>query len=153
MTRKYELSIATTYVENWGVFEALRELFQNAIDQGDWEYHYDPVAKELSIINHNDTLDTDSLLLGNTSKRNDGSKIGEFGEGYKLAVLALLRDGYEVTFYNGGANEIWKTRLVNSKKFNGYKIPTFFVEDVVEGESDDLVIVVKGIDYDDLQIP
>ena len=31
--KKFELSISPDYVADWGVIEAVRELFQNALDQ------------------------------------------------------------------------------------------------------------------------
>lgn len=141
MTSKYELSISTEYVEHWGLNEALRELFQNAIDEGDYEYEYS--NNTLRIINHGASLDRSTLLLGVSSKRDDGSKIGTYGEGYKIATLVLLREGHDVTIYNNSENEIWETSLVNSRKFHK-RIPVFYVSNN-KSSDDDLVIEVTDI--------
>lgn len=141
MTSKYELSISTEYVEHWGLNEALRELFQNAIDEGDYEYEYS--SNTLRIINHGASLDRSTLLLGVSSKRDDGSKIGTYGEGYKIATLVLLREGHDVTIYNNSENEIWKTSLVNSRKFHR-TIPVFYVSNN-KSSGNDLVIEVTDI--------
>lgn len=49
MTR-HKMSLDVGYVSDWGVSEALRELFQNAIDYGDWSYIID--GDHLSIMSH-----------------------------------------------------------------------------------------------------
>lgn len=44
-------------------------------------------------------------LVGASTKRNDSSKIGQFGSGNKYAMAYLLRNGYELKVYSG-LNEI-----------------------------------------------
>jgi hypothetical protein len=112
MTR-HKLSLSVDYVSTWGVQEALRELFQNAIDWGDWSFTID--GDRLSIISHNASLEPKTILLGSTSKRDDSSKIGVHGEGYKLAMLVLTRLGYPCEIHTG--SEIWEPKLIQSRTY------------------------------------
>ena len=150
---KIELTLAPTYVPNWTCVDAIRELFQNALDQeaqnpknkASWEYHYN--THELVISNARSKLEASSLLLGQTSKAGDKSTIGQFGEGYKIATLVLLREGKNVVFYNHGIREVWRPRFVKSRRF-GTSILTFFTEKKPVWErvqSADLEIVIEGI--------
>ena len=150
---KIELTLVPTYVPNWTCVDAIRELFQNALDQeaqnpenkASWEYHDD--KHELVIRNAKSKLEAASLLLGQTSKAGDKSTIGQFGEGYKIATLVLLREGKNVVFYNYGNKEIWRPRFVKSRRFGTF-ILTFFTEKKPVWErvpSADLEIVIEGI--------
>lgn len=151
--RKFELTITPNYVPSWGIVEAIRELFQNALDQqkqnptNEASWSYDPEAQRLSICNKYSVLEASSLLLGQTTKADDESTIGQFGEGYKIATLVLLREGKKITFYNYGKREVWEPRFVNSRRF-GTQILTFFVDTkkIWEKTPDsNLTIVIDGI--------
>lgn len=153
MTSKFELSISTSYVPDWGIVEAFRELFQNALDNQTinpdnkmgWEYDGDKVI----ISNKTSKLSVESLLLGNGTKHDDERTIGKHGEGYKIAFMVLLRNNKKIKVYNYGAKEIWEVRLVNSKRYNGQQIPTVFVEKEAiwkKAPSSDLIIEVSGVD-------
>ena len=150
---KIELTIAPNYVPNWTYVDAVRELFQNALDQAtqnpdnvaSWDY--DSQTGILTISNATSKLTASSLLLGQTTKSGDSDTIGQFGEGYKIATLVLLREGKNVVFYNYGAREIWRPRFVKSRRF-GTDILTFFIEKQAIWDkvpSADLVIAVDGI--------
>lgn len=150
---KIELTIAPNYVPNWTYVDAARELFQNALDQATQNpdnvasWYYDSQTSILTISNATSKLTASSLLLGQTTKSGDSDTIGQFGEGYKIATLVLLREGKNVVFYNYGAREIWQPRFVKSRRF-GTDILTFFIEKrAIWGEvpSADLVIAVDGI--------
>lgn len=98
-----ELPLSRNYVRDWGLKEAVRELIQNALDShSPMEYAFHGNA--LIIGNADVVLDPKTLILGCTSKANDDSKIGQFGEGYKIALLVLAREGYQVTMRNGQEN-------------------------------------------------
>ncbi len=114
--KRIELTISTDYVQHWGVNEALRELFQNAIDAGDYMSKYDDHDNELMIMNTGIDLSIDTLLLGNSSKRDDEDSIGQFGEGYKLAMLVLTRAGLDVEVRTG--NQVWNTSIEKSDVFD-----------------------------------
>lgn len=154
---KIELTIAPNYVPTWTFVDAIRELFQNALDQqkqnneNEASWNYDDVTGVLTISNATSKLTAASLLLGQTTKADDKSTIGQFGEGYKIATLVLLREGKNVVFYNYGAREIWRPRFVKSRRF-GTDILTFFIEKKAIWEkvpSADLEIVVEGITPDE----
>lgn len=129
---KYELSLSPDYVADWKLEDAVRELFQNALDQETVQQNnqmfFDYDGKDvLRIGNKSSILEAKTLLLGTSTKRNDKSTIGKFGEGYKIAALVLARLGKKTIFYNYGAQEIWYPRLVNSRRYDSL-ILTFFVE-------------------------
>ena len=130
---RYELSISPDYVPNWTELDAVREIFQNALDQQSvdpanrmsWNF-----SKEDScfwISSRQSKLTKDTLLFGTSSKANDVKTIGMFGEGYKLALLVLTRLGYDVVINNYSENEIWKPKIINSKRY-GSKILIIDIE-------------------------
>lgn len=130
---KYELTIAPDYVPDWGITEAFRELFQNALDQETIDpdnymfFEYDEENQQVSIGNRNSCLEIKSLLFGTSTKSNNADTIGKFGEGYKLASLVLTREGKKITFYNYHNKEVWRPRFVASRRY-GTDILTFFTE-------------------------
>lgn len=157
---KIELTISPNYVPNWNYVDAVRELFQNALDQqsqnadntASWQY--DALNQTLTISNRTSKLTAASLLLGQTTKATDKITIGQFGEGYKIATLVLLREGKKVVFYNYGAKEIWRPRFVKSRRF-GTDILTFFIEKSdsfwKKTPSADLMVVVENVSAEEYQ--
>lgn len=118
--KKYELPISSNYVSNWGVKEAIREILQNAIDANecgyDKEISYDKKTNILTIKNMGAKLPISSLVLGNSSKSDMENQIGQFGEGYKLALVVLLRKGFGVTIIN--SDELWTPSFEFSESFH-----------------------------------
>lgn len=85
--KKYELSLSRNYVSSWGIEEAIRELLQNAKDSnGEDVIDIDKSSGTITITNKNTSIPSSTLLLGNTSKRDDLDKIGQFGEGQELKI-------------------------------------------------------------------
>jgi len=88
--------IGTNYLLNWGFKEALREIYQNFFDAGDYteeivkEYE-GQVTVELS--NEWSPADCTFLKIGESGKRGDKTSIGEHGEGMKMAMMVLHRNG------------------------------------------------------------
>lgn len=138
-------SIASTYIPDWKLWEAIRELLQNAMDQ-DPNYtlkHYNGV---LTITTHNAKLSRDTLLLG-VSNKPSGS-IGKYGEGYKLACLVLLRLGHKVCINT--SKEQWYPRLDLHSQLNQEVLVFDFVE--VDEYSDDITftVILSESDYESI---
>ena len=101
MSKIYELPIAINYVHNWTVEDAIREILQNAIDSSTDGHKLSITYSNgmLGITNMGINLDISSLVLGSTSKTDHTKYIGTYGEGYKLALVVLLRNNLGVTIH------------------------------------------------------
>lgn len=149
----YELTLTPEYVKTWRVVDALRELFQNALDQTQltgipYSWDYDSKKKELTITSPKSWLDRSTLLLGSSSKTDVSETIGQFGEGYKLASLVLLREGLSLRIENENYNEVWIPELKPSKRFNGVAILQFSIDGRIKHKhtvTKDLKFVVSNI--------
>jgi hypothetical protein len=194
---KHDLTLSPDYVSDWTYLQAVRELFQNALDnqtidptnemffkytnknrnitdvkslrkylnevnslEGQLEVDTETVGLKspasiqtldfgtLIICNKTSVLQVESLLMGSSSKRNNKDTIGKHGEGYKVALLILLREGKEVTIYNYGKRQIWTTRNKKSRKYNGAIIPEVTINSKATWKTKpkyDLTIEIKGI--------
>lgn len=117
-----ELSISPDYVHDWDLKAAIRELYQNALDQQTLDpdnallFEYNADTMLLSIGNKKSTLDVSTLVLGKTTKDRNENQIGQFGEGYKLAIAVLLRLGKTLTIYNNPS--VWTPSIKVSDAFN-----------------------------------
>lgn len=122
--QKFDLTMSVDNVKDWSVLDALREIFQNAIDQErknpenrmTWRHN----NEVLSIGSSSSTLEKNTLLIGKSEKSDDEEAIGQFGEGYKVALLVLTRSGHDVQVLNYKAREIWTPRLVYSRKYKDF---------------------------------
>jgi len=118
---RIELTIKTSYLPEWGVWEGIRELVQNGKD-AETEFgaaltvRHRSESNTLVIENEGTTLPHEALLLGFTSKVGRGDMIGKFGEGLKLGILALVRKGVKVKIRSG--SEVWVPGIVRSEKFD-----------------------------------
>lgn len=117
--RKITLPMSPDYVAHWGLWEAVREIFQNAYDEADadpecridWKHD----GGILRVSTSRGALTADTLLLGKTSKRGVAGQRGKFGEGYKLALLVLARLGMEVKISTG--DEMWHSQIEHDESF------------------------------------
>lgn len=149
---KYELPISLGYVESWGTREAIREILQNSIDANEIGYYkeinYDENTETLTITNRRAKLPISSLVLGGSSKREMENQIGHEGEGYKLALVVLLRKGYNVRILN--SDKEWIPSFEFSEKFNS-KILTIHSKPIED--TNKVSFIIKGITptvYNDL---
>ena len=137
--------ICNKYVSNWGIHEPIREIIQNQSDgltdkylnnfeatplENKYEFdfkltdetkrivggiRYDQKKEKLTIWNEG-KLQTGDLLLGGTKHlSNNKLLIGRFGEGMKLAALALIRNKKIFKIITNG--EEWKFEIKADKRF------------------------------------
>jgi hypothetical protein len=116
----FDLTVSPSYVENWGVWEALREILQNALDEQDNNHpmslNWTPGrGGTLVIRNDGSVIERKHLILGESGKRDDDRMRGKFGEGFKLALLVLARLGVDVRLRTGG--ETWHPEIVESEQY------------------------------------
>lgn len=149
----YELTLTPNYVSDWTFNDAIRELIQNGTDQevldknNKFSIDYDYKSKTLRLTNAKSKLKINTLLLGRSSKSDNEDTVGQFGEGYKIAALALNRLGKTFTIYNNERNEVWASRFKNSEKWLE-KILAFYVEKVPASNTG-LVIEVGDVTADE----
>ncbi|AXN57769.1 hypothetical protein KASHIRA_01120 [Serratia phage vB_SmaM-Kashira] len=138
MKNSVPLSLSKNYVAHWTWKEAVREILQNAIDCREWGIGKDADGK-LVISSFGGSIPRTALLLGESGKRDD-EKIGKFGEGLKLALLILCREGYDVAVHTG--KEVWTPYMDHSEQF-GTECLHIFIEES-DNEDDSAVHVSIG---------
>ena len=137
--------ICNKYVSNWGLHESIREIIQNQSDGLSEKYlnnfeavpldnkyefdfkltnetkkivggiRYDEKKEKLTIWNEGE-LETGDLLLGGTKHLSNNKLLkGRFGEGMKLAALALIRNDKIFKIITGG--DEWKFEMKIDQRF------------------------------------
>ena len=110
--KEYNFTITRNYVSDWGLIEGVREILQNAIDSSG-EMSVNIKDDTLTISNKGIKLPIKSLLMGYGTKTNDSSSIGGKSEGSLLAIMVLIREGYNVLVTND--DEYWMPKFTYNK--------------------------------------
>jgi hypothetical protein len=98
----------STWREEWGEWEAIRDIVQNSLDETEsYRYGYDQDG--LFIEDDGKGFSVKDILLGPPKRKLPYAR-GKFGEGMKIAALSLLRRGYGVKVETVGM-EIWMVFL------------------------------------------
>lgn len=101
--RTMSTGISPKYVKGWDAEKAIREIIQNYLDsrkEFNCEGHLDwrdgmGIAKD-----YGPGLELRHLALGVSEK--DGDTIGKYGEGLKLALLVMAREGRDIEVWANG---------------------------------------------------
>ena len=149
-TETIYLPISSNYVNHWGFWEAAREIIQNAVDTGDFAVRKSELHGKLTVISKGGTLDLSSLMLGESSKRDDDSKIGKYGEGYKLAMLVLCRMGMNVYVMNG--NDKWSVSIQEHPQLGADCLTVDVSTGIAEAECSEVSFVVEGLTEEHFEI-
>lgn len=124
---KIQLTIKSTYLPTWGLWEGIREIIQNGKDaelEHNAKLFVEYVNGSVRVENVGAILPLQALLMGHSSKTDKPELIGQFGEGLKIGILALVRAGYLVKIRNG--SEVWVPNIEKSSVF-GENVLTFNV--------------------------
>jgi hypothetical protein len=120
----YNLNLTKNYCNHWGIWEAIREILQNGSDQARknpnnvLSIHYDEKKQKLIISNKESILERDTILLGGTNKDEDDEMTGNYGEGYKIALLIFEKLNKRTVIKNYARKERWTTTFNKEKKYN-----------------------------------
>lgn len=143
---RFELTVSPDYVPDWTEVEAIRELFQNALDsEGQIAWFYDDELDAFEISNDGVGLTKETLLFGATTKNKDPNLIGNFGEGYKLAFLVLARLGHKVTVYNYAKSEIWYPKIIKSRRYKSDLLVVDVEKKIFADKTKPLTFFIGGI--------
>lgn len=151
---RIELTLHENYLsDRWGTWEGLREIVQNAIDGATetgkpWSANFKKKSLTFEVHNPGAKMGREVLLIGYTTKRGRKAMLGQFGEGLKLGIIALLRKGKEVVVETPA--EKWVPAVEESKQFPGQKVLVFHTWKWNKPR-DGVKIIVKGIHTEDLK--
>ncbi len=101
MTNIIHYGIGENYLKDWGIQEALREIYQNFMDYGTFTQRI-RVKDDISYIiisNDYEPTDLEFLQIGKSVKGENTEAIGQHGEGLKMAMLVFLRLGYRIDIH------------------------------------------------------
>jgi len=143
---KFRYPITTSYVSDWKLPHAVREVIANALDSeaehgAKFSVKYDADKERLTVRNENIKVDPKALYFGESSKRGDERFVGQYGEGLKLAMLVFARMGLDVLIKNGD-DESWKPQIEK----DGFGVETLCVDITKAKRADNnFEIVIPGI--------
>ncbi len=100
MEKKIYYGFGKDYLPNWGLQQALREIYQNFLDYGDYS---ESVTTEgdistVSLVNDWKPTSLDFLRIGNSRKEGTNA-IGKHGEGIKMAFFILERERFKSAIF------------------------------------------------------
>jgi len=102
---EYGITLAYARTRNWGEWEIFREFMQNALDEihevtklPPMEYPCRTVGNDTVIEDNGRGLATYHLLIGTSEKK--PWQRGKFGEGMKIALLASVEKGIDVSIHS-----------------------------------------------------
>lgn len=148
MSKIIELSIFPEVTPDWGVWESLREFWQNYLDnKNGGNVSYDVESQTLTLTSKDTSLDRSLFVTGKSGKRDDPNSIGRHGDGVKTAITTLLVQGLEVLMYNDDL--LWKPLIQYSSNL---ECDVVCIEEVVLDDAmdnTDFTVIVKGVSGED----
>lgn len=123
MAETRTLTIESNYCENWTIQDAIREIIQNGLDTGTevtFLHHLEQNGTVWEVRDNGAGMKLSDFIIGRSSKRDNKSVIGQFGEGLKIGCLVLAREGRQVSIISLGKrydfsikyDEAWQERLL-----------------------------------------
>jgi len=146
--------ISTDYLQNWGLKEALREVYQNFMDYGEFienKLHLTDNVIEVSIRNEYSPKTLEFLRIG-TSQKENKEAVGKHGEGLKMAALIFLREDlpFQIITNNQTFKPVTHTGMIGDtlalqveqhtlNDFTGFSIVFAIDKDIFEEFRDNII--------------
>uniref|UniRef100_A0A6M3IJT9 Uncharacterized protein n=1 Tax=viral metagenome TaxID=1070528 RepID=A0A6M3IJT9_9ZZZZ len=96
--KKITYPISINYRKEWGIWEAIRELYQNSLDESE-SFSIERTSEGMVILDNGCGLSFKHLIIGVSEKKSDNPR-GYYGEGLKIAMAVLLRLGYKTKIFS-----------------------------------------------------
>lgn len=128
--QRFETNISANYLPNWDELFVVKEFLQNAVYaksilEDDISITHDG---EYAVISNNPSGFTkDKLLIGESDQRDKAGSPGNFGEGFKIALVAANRLDMDVHIRTIGFDVT--SALETSSLGNSVKSLVFYIED------------------------
>lgn len=146
-----ETSLISSAYPSWGIFEGVREIFQNMRDghlEG-YDMHINVEPDAVTFSNTGVSLPREALLIGYTTKVDKEDQAGCFGEGLKIGSLVLARSGKNVKIRFG--TEMWVPKIVKSNVYNAEVLAV----EIVDGFEDygvlSVVVPLSQMEWNELK--
>lgn len=145
---KIQYMVTEDYVRDWQLQEALREILSNGIDaevelSAPLNVIHNPRTKILLVRNDRAKLDVKALYFGGTTKAGNTSLVGQYGEGLKLALLVLARNGVPVKVRND--DEVWTAKIEPDAQ--GVRVLTIYTRKA-ETPTGSVEVEIGNVDFD-----
>lgn len=139
-----DYNMSKEYCSDWSAIDAIREMVQNAIDSG-CDYECKAEQGYITVTTKGKALPLDTLMLGQSVKSEDA--IGKYGEGYKIGMLVLTREGLLPNITTSGYN------ITGGFSINQFNIETFKIQVAEFGPCPNITFKCKwdGIDIEELK--
>ena len=95
-----DFNMTADYCKDWSAIDALREIVQNALDSNN-PYECRITHDKVTVTSRHMTLAPKDFSLGASTKHK--GCIGKYGEGFKIAMLVLTREGLRPHIHSGFA--------------------------------------------------
>ena len=119
MAERRTLTIESSYCKDWTIQDAIREVIQNGLDTGT-KIAFGLNGTLWEIIDNGAGIKLSDFIIGRSSKRDDNTVIGQFGEGLKIGCLVLARESRQVNIVSLGKSydfsiqydDTWQEKLL-----------------------------------------
>lgn len=138
-----EISLAENYCPTWGRWEGVRELVQNYMDAMDAGFPGVVLHENGKLVLCNvgaDITRAQMALFGETTKAGDEGSRGQFGEGFKIGLLALVREGLDVEVRT--SHGTYFPQVINSEMYHARVLAFEKVDNV---QQDGVEVMIDGI--------
>jgi len=93
---EYVTNISLKYCGDWDIWEAIRELSQNTLDELDELPSFEYSTEGLTVRDNGEGITLKQLCLLGISEKKSTEARGKYGEGLKIALTIFVRKGYTV---------------------------------------------------------